>query len=239
MSSGERRAAADVDEGADEVADHVVEEAGAGDAVDEEVVRARCQAEAKMVRMVLAAARCESCWRGAVRSGSAAAKEVKSWVPRRWAAACCMAVEVEGPAAVPDVRGEEGGADAVVGIWRSRVAECSGVRRCGTRRFCGGRCGGRGSGGDVVGGEDADAGGEGAVEGAEEVGGGDGGVEGEGGDLREGVDAGVGAAGALGENGLAGDVVEGVGEGALDGGQAGLDLPAVEGGAVVARVSFQ
>ena len=37
MASGEMRLAACFDEGADEVADHVVEEAGAGDAVDEEV----------------------------------------------------------------------------------------------------------------------------------------------------------------------------------------------------------
>ena len=58
-------------------------------------------------------------------------------------------------------------------------------------------------------------------------------VEGEGGDLGEGVDAGVGAAGALREDGLAGDVVDGLGESALDGGKAGLDLPAVEGRAVV------
>ena len=82
-------------------------------------------------------------------------------------------------------------------------------------------------------GEDADAGREAAVEGAVEVGCGDGCSEGEGGDLGEGVDAGVGAAGALGEDAFAGDAVDGVGERALDGGQAGLDLPAVEGGAVV------
>ncbi len=51
------------------------------------------------------------------------------------------------------------------------------------------------------------------------VGGGNGGVESEGGDLGEGVDAGVGAAGALGEDGFSGDVVDGLGEGALDGGE--------------------
>ena len=48
--------------------------------------------------------------------------------------------------------------------------------------------------GDGFDGEDADAWGKSAVEGAMEVGGGDGDGEGEGGDLREGVDAGVGAA---------------------------------------------
>ncbi len=61
----------------------------------------------------------------------------------------------------------------------------------------------------MLGGEDADAGGKGAVEGAMEIGGGDGAAEGEAGDLGEGVDAGVGAAGALREDDLAGDVVEG------------------------------
>ena len=53
--------------------------------------------------------------------------------------------------------------------------------------------------------------------------------------VAEGVEAGVGAAGALGEDGFAGDAVEGLGEGSLHGGEAWLDLPAVEGGAVVAE----
>ncbi len=87
--------------------------------------------------------------------------------------------------------------------------------------------------GDGFDGEDADAGGKGTVEGAVEVGGGDGNGEGEGGDLGEGVDAGVGAAGALGEDGFAGDAVDGLGEGALDGGQVGLNLPTVVGRSVV------
>ena len=87
--------------------------------------------------------------------------------------------------------------------------------------------------GDGLDGEDADAGGKGAVEGAMEVGGGDGDGEGEGGDLGEGVDAGVGAAGALREDGFAGDAVDGLGESALDGGEVGLDLPTVVGGSVV------
>ena len=62
---------------------------------------------------------------------------------------------------------------------------------------------------------------------------GDGGFERDGSDLAEGVNAGVGAAGALGEDGLAGDVEEGVGERSLDGREAGLNLPAVVGRAVV------
>jgi len=52
------------------------------------------------------------------------------------------------------------------------------------------------------------------------------------------VDAGVGAAGALGKDGFAGEVVEGLSEGPLDGREAGLDLPAVEAGAVVAEDEF-
>ncbi len=71
-----------------------------------------------------------------------------------------------------------------------------------------------------------------------EVGGWDGDGEGEGGDLGERVDAGVGSARALREDRLTGDVVDGLGERALDGGQARLDLPAVEGGAVVGESGF-
>ena len=37
------------------------------------------------------------------------------------------------------------------------------------------------------------------------------------------------------ESGFAGDVVDGVSEGALDGGEIGLDLPAVVGGSVVGK----
>ena len=68
-----------------------------------------------------------------------------------------------------------------------------------------------------------------------EIGGGDGYGEGEGGDLCEGVDAGVGTARALGKNGFTGDAMNGLGEGALDGGDIGLDLPTVVRGSVVAE----
>lgn len=92
--------------------------------------------------------------------------------------------------------------------------------------------------GDLLDGEDANAGREDAVEGAVEVEGGDGDVQREGGDLGEGVNSGVGAAGALGEHGFAGDVKDGLGQGALDGGEVGLDLPAVVGRAVVGEGGF-
>jgi hypothetical protein len=63
--------------------------------------------------------------------------------------------------------------------------------------------------------------------------GGDGNGEREGCDLGESVDAGVGAARTLRENGLAGDAMECIGECALDGGVARLDLPTVVGRSVV------
>jgi hypothetical protein len=85
----------------------------------------------------------------------------------------------------------------------------------------------------VLGGEDADAGWKTAVEGSMEIGGGDRRGQGEGGDLGKGMDTGVGAAGALGEDALAGGVVDGLGEHALNGGQVGLHLPSVVGRSVV------
>jgi len=63
--------------------------------------------------------------------------------------------------------------------------------------------------------------------------GGNGDGERKGGDLSERVNAGVGAAGALGENGFAGDAMDGLDECALNGGKRGLGLPAVVGGSVV------
>ena len=52
-------------------------------------------------------------------------------------------------------------------------------------------------------------------------------------DLAERVNAGIGAAGAVDGDRFLGDLAEDVVEGALDGGQAGLELPAVEVRAVV------
>jgi hypothetical protein len=89
--------------------------------------------------------------------------------------------------------------------------------------------GGRGFG-DAV---DADVRREEAIEGFLEVGGRDGVLEIEGGDLGEGVDSGIGAAGGFDADGGAFDFGEDLFELALDGGQAGLDLPAVVFGAVV------
>jgi hypothetical protein len=67
---------------------------------------------------------------------------------------------------------------------------------------------------------------------------GDGDGEGEGGHLTEGVDAGVGAAGALREDSFAGHALDCLRQSALDGGEAGLDLPTVVGGSVVGEDEF-
>ncbi len=146
-------------------------------------------------------------------------------------------VEIEGPAAVPDEGREHRRADALgagrragfrfgkdrsgkdavlVGLAQDAVA---GVEACGNRLDA----------------EDANAGGQRAVEGAMQVGGGDGRGDREGCNLRERVDAGIGAAGALGQHALAGHVGDGLGKRALNGGEMRLDLPPVKGGAVVGK----
>jgi hypothetical protein len=143
--------------------------------------------------------------------------------------------EVEGKMAVPDVGGKHGGTDSGRGVWGSRGA---GGKDTVFVYFSAGGVACVEVFGGVVEGEDTDGGWEGTVEGDVEVGGGDGGVEGERGYLGEGVDAAVGASGALGEYGLSGDVVDGLGEGSLDSGKSGLDLPTMEGGAVVGEDGF-
>jgi len=128
--------------------------------------------------------------------------------------------EIEGPGAVPDEGRERrwadrlGGDAVLVGLAARTVA---GVEVCGSLFYR----------------DDADAGGEDVIEGSLEVGGGDGRAERDGGYLADGVHTGVCATGALGENGFYGDVMEGLGEGALDGGEGGLNLPAVIRRAVV------
>jgi hypothetical protein len=137
--------------------------------------------------------------------------------------------QIQRKAAGPDVGGEHGRADASVvaaGEDAVLVGLATGVV-AGVEVF--------GNGFD---GEDADACRESAVEGAMEVCRGDWDGDGEGGDLGEGVDAGVGAARALGENGFAGDALDGLREGALNGGEIGLDLPTVVGGSVVGQDEF-
>jgi len=128
--------------------------------------------------------------------------------------------------ACPEEGSEHGGADPVAGEDAVLVG------------FAEGAVAGVEVGGNSFDGECADAGWESPVECVVEVGGGDRNVEREGGDLAESVNAGVGAAGALREDGFAGDAVDGLGEGSLYGGQIGLDLPAVVGGSVVGEDRF-
>ena len=87
-------------------------------------------------------------------------------------------------------------------------------------------------------GEDSDGGGKTVVEHDADVGGGNGAGGVKGCDLGERVDAGIGASRALGQELFSGEALDGVGESSLDGGLAGLDLPAVEGGAVVGEGEF-
>ena len=141
--------------------------------------------------------------------------------------------EIERVAARPDIGGEHGRADAS-GIDVVPVAGEDSV----LVGFAQGAVAGVEVVWDEFGGEYADGWRERAVEGAEEVGWRDGGVEGKADDLAEGVDAGVGASGALREDGFPGDVADGFGESALDGWERRLDLPAVEGGAVVGEDEF-
>jgi hypothetical protein len=53
------------------------------------------------------------------------------------------------------------------------------------------------------------------------------------------MDAGVGASGALGQKLLSGEALDGLRQGTLDGGLAGLDLPAVKGGAIIGEGEFE
>jgi hypothetical protein len=266
-------AAGGFDEGADEVADHVVKEAGTGDAVDEEAVAA-------MPGGVVDGAGVWGGFDGDVLFSEGFPQRLK---PHSWGG-------LNGGTEVPPLQngaffsilrglcfcaggevgvyGGEGGevvgaADVVGGVLEDGEVEREGAvpdvgsegRRADAFDGEGGWVGDAGEDAVLVGlaegvvagvegfgcvldGEDADAGGKGVVEGAMEVGGGDGDGEREGGDLGKGVDAGVGAAGALREDGLSGDALDGFGEGSLHGGEIGLDLPAVVGGSVVGESGF-
>jgi hypothetical protein len=137
--------------------------------------------------------------------------------------------EVEREATGPDVGGEHGRADAsVVAAGKDAVFVCFSPRAvAGVEVF-----------GDSFDREDANARGQGVVEGTIKIRRGDGDGEGEGGHLTEGVDAGVGAAGALRENSFAAHALDCLRQSALDSGEAGLDLPTVVGGAVVGQDEF-
>src|SRR5882757_2383346 len=137
-------------------------------------------------------------------------------------------LQIEGQRAVPDIRGEHGGADiadapflrdtgedaVLVGLAEGAVAGMEPLR----------------SGLDR---EHADTGWQGAVEGSMEIGGGDVAFEGKGGDLGERMDAGIGATRALGQNDFAGDVLDDLRQSSLDSSKSWLYLPAMKGRAIV------
>ena len=95
-SLGRGASAANVDEGSDEVADHVMQEAGAGDAVDQEVRIAVPGGGEDGSDGGLGEGGISSLPSREERSGSVAAKEVKSCVPTTDMAAFCMAARSSG-----------------------------------------------------------------------------------------------------------------------------------------------
>ena len=127
---------------------------------------------------------------------------------------------------VGDVAGEK---------WRNDIAAPDAV----VIALGAGRVAGMEAFGHFLDGEDADGGGETVIEHDAEVGGGNGAGGLKGRDLGERVDSGVGASGALGQKLLSGEALDGGGQGALDGRLAGLDLPAVEGRAVIGESEFE
>src|SRR5580698_750222 len=236
-------AAAYVEHGAHQVADHVVEKAVAADAIDEDF---------PVLRVALLPGGGEDGADGALLSGGRwfyegrrigrgfrvflvsesgyAVAVVQVGVGGREAEEVVLAfevagralqqIQVHGPGAGVDIASQEGRADAfaedaiLVGFCHCRVARMKGASH--GSRF-----------------QNANGGGECPIEGELQIFRGNVGGEFEAGYLAEGVDAGIGAAGALGQWGFAGDAAEGGLQFSLDGGLTGLDLPAAEVGAVV------
>ena len=87
--------------------------------------------------------------------------------------------------------------------------------------------------------DDANRGRQERIAGALEFGSGQGGVSFEMSDLAESVDAGIGASGGVDGERFAGELAEDIDKSALNGGLAGLDLPAVEVGSVVGESEFE
>ena len=94
-------------------------------------------------------------------------------------------------------------------------------------------------GAHLLDGEDADRGRQAVVEDDTKIGRWDGARSLKGGDLGESVHSGVGASRALGQQPLAGEAFDGLGQRSLNGGLAGLHLPAVVGGTIVGESEFE
>jgi len=145
------------------------------------------------------------------RSGSEAAKEVKSCSPTRWGAACCSG---QLPGALIRIR--FGKDPVLVGLPQNAMAS---VEARGHRLYA----------------EDANAQGQRAVQRAVKVRRGNGRGQREAGNLRQRMDAGVCAPRPLWEHRLPGNVRNGLCQRALNRWKMRLDLPAVKGRAVVGK----
>ncbi len=220
------------DEGADEVADHVMQEAGAGDAVKEETV------------FLLPAGAIDG---ADVGGGVARVAGAEVGVPGGEAGEVVLAEYVaggslrggqgDGPGAIPDERGQGWGADLVGEIGVRRNAREDAVLVDFAQSAVAG-VEGLWGGGSVFGGEHADGWRERAVERAKEIGGWNGRGKGEAGDLAQGVDTCIRASRALRQDGLPGNPLKGGGERALNGGELGLYLPTTVGRAIVCEDEF-
>lgn len=210
-------AAARVEEGSDQVADHVVEKSVAADLVDEQV-GFFCPCGREDGPDIVLASR-----RGGLACsevGIGGGKGCKVVFANDERCSVLHLVYVERPVEGVDVAREPRRANL-----SAKDAVLIGFRADAVARVEVGR--------GVFSVVDSDGAGKCPVEGAEQVGRRDRRGEFDGGDLGAGVDAGIGAPASLRENGFSGDAFDGGRELALDSSVAGLDLPAVEIGSVI------
>ena len=216
-------------ESADEVADHVVEESVAANDIEEFVGVALeaglvDDADVGGAALVVCGGFGFSKAEGAVGIDGGEGREVVFSSDE--GGGLLHGVLIERIGVVGDVAGDEGRNDiatpdaVVIALGNGRVA--------GVESF-----------GHFIHGKDADGGGKTVIEHNAEVGGGDiaGGLESC--DLGESVDSGIRTARTLGKECFSGEALDGRGKGALDGGLAGLNLPSVEGRAVIGESEFE
>src|ERR1700722_4690627 len=233
-------AASNVDHGSDEIAHHVVEEAVATDAVDDELA---------VLGGALFPCRREDGADGRLRRhrgrfyfldlgfneigfavsevGIGCGKAEEVVLAFKEARARLERIERKRPRAGVDVAGEEGRAEERRRICCAQDAVFVSFGDGGMARMKGAL--------DSFGFGDADRWRKCAIDGAEQIAGRDGGAKSEACNLRERVDPGVGAAGALRERRFSRDAAERRLKLTLDGWKAGLHLPALEVGSVVGQ----